>query len=94
MKPQKEQHTIVATNTLIGGDEMNTYEIMEQAQSDAKYLNRLNKHDFWMLLFPDSIEEYVDNKWDLFQRGIMEFMWSCSIDKLQLLAEYIDECKG
>lgn len=72
---------------------MNTYEIMERAQSDAKYLNRLNRFDFGELLFPNSIDDYVDNKWKLFQEGMMEFMWSCSMDKLQLLAEYIDKCK-
>ncbi len=73
---------------------MNTYEIMKQASNDAKYLNRLNRFDFGELLFLNSPAEYVDKKWDIFQRGMMEFMWSCSYDKLKLLANYIDNCKG
>lgn len=64
-----------------------------QATEDAKYLNRLNRDSFKKLLFPKSEDSYVDRKWDLFQRNMMEFMWSCSKDKLQLLAKYITERK-
>ena len=70
-----------------------TKNILLQATEDAKYLNRLNRDSFKKLLFPKSEDSYVDRKWDLFQRNMMEFMWSCSKDKLQLLAKYITERK-
>lgn len=70
-----------------------TKNILLQATEDAKYLNRLNRDSFKKLLFPKSEDSYVDRKWDLFQRNMMEFMWSCSKDKLQLLAKYITESK-
>lgn len=73
---------------------MNTYEVLKQAQNDAKYLNRLNREKFALLLFPGSLDHYVNPKWDLFSKDKLEFMWSCSYDKLQLLADYIDTCKG
>ena len=50
-----------------------TFTQLLNASNDAKYLNRLNKQDFWELLFPDSEEYYVDNKWELWQEGKMEF---------------------
>ena len=71
-----------------------TLDRMLEASNDAKYLNRLNRYDFGKLLFPDSLDEsYVDKKWEWFNDGIMEFMWSCSIDKLKIMADFIDECK-
>ena len=70
-----------------------TFTQLLNASNDAKYLNRLNKQDFWELLFPDSEEYYVDNKWELWQEGKMEFLWSCSVDKVKILAQYIDTCK-
>ena len=73
---------------------MNTYEILNQAQSDAKYLNRLTHEQFALLLFPNSLDNYVDGKWDLFSKDKLEFIWSCSYDKLQILANFIDSCKG
>ena len=52
------------------------------------------KQEFWDLLFPHSEQNYVDNKWELWQEGKMEFLWSCSLDKVKILAQYIDDCKG
>tara|TARA_R100000152_G_C6576373_1_gene41822 strand:+ start:255 stop:479 length:225 start_codon:yes stop_codon:yes gene_type:complete len=70
-----------------------TQDILLQASEDAKYLQRLSKQDFWDLLFPNSEATYVDGKWELFQKGLMEFMWSCSVDKIRLLSQFIEECK-
>jgi len=73
---------------------MNTYEIMKQAQSDAKYLNRLNRDSFKELLFPNSLDDsYFNAKWELFRESKMEFIWSCSYDKLKILGQYIDRFK-
>ena len=52
-----------------------TFTQLLNASNDAKYLNRLNKQDFWELLFPHSEEYYVDNKWELWQEGKMEFLY-------------------
>ena len=57
-----------------------TFTQLLNASNDAKYLNRLNKQDFWELLFPDSEEYYVDNKWELWQEGKMEFLWDFACD--------------
>lgn len=73
----------------------NTYDVIKQAQSDAKYLNRLNKVTFKNLVFPNSPDDgYIDAKWELFKNSKMEFFWSCSYDKLNILGQYIDNCKG
>ena len=72
---------------------MNTYEIIKQAQDDLRYLGRLNQTAFAELLFPDSIESYVEPKWDLFRDDILAFLWSCSHDKIKILAQFIDSCK-
>ena len=71
-----------------------TFTQLLEASNDAKYLQRLNKADFWELLFPNSEQTYVDNKWELWQEGKMEFLWSCSVDKIKILARFIDDCKG
>ena len=71
---------------------MNTYEVMKQAQEDLKYLNRLSYPEFKELLFSDSLEDYAEDKWRLFLDSKMEFIWSCSYDKLKLMADYIDNC--
>jgi len=73
--------------------ESNIFNNLLQAIEDAKYLNRLNRQSFKKLLFPNSEDYYVDAKWELFQRNMMEFMWSCSKDKVRLLAKYVLECK-
>ena len=77
------------------GDRMSaTFTQLLNASDDAKYLQRLNKQEFWDLLFPTSEQTYVDNKWELWLEGKMEFLWSCSVDKIKILAQYIDDCKG
>ena len=73
---------------------MNTYEILKHAQEDLKYLERLNYLEFKELLFPTTIETYSIPKWELFSDNKLSFIWSCSYDKLKLLANYIDNCKG
>lgn len=70
-----------------------TKNILLQATNDAKYLNRLNRESFKKLLFPKSEDYYVDEKWALFQAGMMAFLWSCSADKFSLIAKFITECK-
>jgi len=73
----------------------NTYTTLKAAQDDLKYLERLNKIEFAELLFPDAgTQEYTDMKWDSFNHNLIHFIWSCSYDKLQLMADFIDECKG
>lgn len=64
-----------------------------QVIEDAKYLNRLNRDRFKRLLFEDCEDSYVDAKWELFQRNMMEFMWSCSKDKIANIAQFIDSQK-
>tara|TARA_R100001463_G_scaffold61140_1_gene113908 strand:- start:306 stop:575 length:270 start_codon:yes stop_codon:yes gene_type:complete len=74
---------------------LTTYDILVSATNDAKYLNRLNRNDFASLLFPDSVDvNYVELKWREFASSPMHFMWGCSYDKLEILAQYIDDCKA
>jgi len=73
---------------------MTTIETMLEVTNDMKYLQRLHKIDFWMLLFPHSQEPYVDRKWKLFQHDLIGFIWSCSTDKIQILVKYINDCKA
>ena len=73
---------------------MTTTETMLQVTNDLKYLQRLNKVDFWELLFTHSEKTYVDRKWNLFQQDKLGFIWSCSTDKVQILVKYIENCKG
>ncbi len=61
--------------------------------NDLKYLHRLNRDEFWDLLFPKSLEYYVEPKWELFQNDKLSFLWSCSMDKIQILVDYINDCK-
>ena len=72
---------------------MTTTETMLEVTNDLKYLQRLHKIDFWMLLFPQSHEPYVDRKWELFQNDVISFIWSCSTDKVQIMVKYINDCK-
>ena len=61
--------------------------------NDLKYLHRLNRDEFWDLLFPKSLEYYVEPKLELFQNDKLSFLWSCSMDKIQILVDYINDCK-
>ena len=72
---------------------MTTAETLLQVTNDLKYLQRLNKVDFWELLFTHSEKTYVDRKWNLFQQDKLGFIWSCSADKVQILVKYINDCK-
>jgi hypothetical protein len=72
----------------------NTYTTLKTAQEDLKYMNRLSKDEFKELLFAGSTDDYVDAKWDSFTRNMIFFIWECSYDKIQLMADFIDECKG
>ena len=48
-----ERNTTVLPNVLILGDSMSaTFTQLLNASDDAKYLQRLNKQEFWDLLFP------------------------------------------
>ena len=38
--------------------------------------------------------QYLMVKWEHFDNNKMEFIWSCSYDKLELMAKAIDEMKG
>jgi len=73
---------------------MTTTETMLQVTNDMKYLQRLNKVEFWEILFTHSEKTYVDRKWELFQTDKLGFIWSCSTDKVQILVDYITDCKG
>tara|TARA_R110000823_G_scaffold295814_1_gene415795 strand:- start:4346 stop:4783 length:438 start_codon:yes stop_codon:yes gene_type:complete len=72
----------------------NTYETIKKAQEDLKYLERLSMPEFKDLLFPDALENYSELKWNLFTTDKLGFIWSCSYDKLKIIAEYIDDCRG
>ena len=54
-----------------------------------KYLGRLKKFSFKMLLFPDATDNYVDIKWSNFQASLVTFLWSCSPDKLDLITGWL-----
>ena len=60
---------------------------------DLKYLNRLGKDEFKDLFFPNSTDDYYLPKWSLFCNDKLSFIWSCSLDKLQDIVNYIDEVK-
>ena len=73
---------------------MTTYDTLNQAHEDLKYLNRWNYIDFKECLFPTSIDSYVEPKWALFNSNKMEFIWTCSYDKLEIMAKAIDDMKS
>ena len=78
-----------------GLPDLTTYDILLTATNDAKYLNRLDRQRFAALLFPDSVDEnYVELKWREFLHSPMHFIWGCSLDKVEILAQYIDDCKA
>tara|TARA_R100001510_G_scaffold34133_1_gene30632 strand:- start:30291 stop:30533 length:243 start_codon:yes stop_codon:yes gene_type:complete len=54
-----------------------------------KYLNRLNKHEFGNLLFPNAVPEYLQEKWTLFSNNMLAFLWSCDQERLVRLVDYI-----
>jgi len=60
---------------------------------DLKYLGRLEYITFKNLLFPQATEDYLDEKWLLWNNDRLGFMYSCSSDKIRLLCDYIEICK-
>jgi len=59
---------------------------------DLKFLNGLDKLSFISLLFPDSPDEtYNDNKWNKWRNDPLGFLWSCSHDKLMIIADFCNE---
>ena len=67
---------------------------MLRVVDDLKYLDRLTKVEFWEVLFTHSGKHYVDAKWDLFIQDKLCFIDSCSLDKVKILVDFINECKG
>lgn len=61
---------------------------------DLKYLGRLDYNTFKSVLFPQATEDYLDEKWLLWNKDRLGFMYSCSSDKILLLCDYIEICKG
>ncbi len=72
---------------------LTNYKTMLRILDDLKYLHRLNKQEFWDLVFPNSLEHYFEPKWSLFQQDKLSFLWSCSVDKIQILVDYINKCR-
>lgn len=71
---------------------------LKDITNDLKYLMRLNSRDFRNLLFPtfnpDSADlDYIRDKWLLFSESPLRFIWSCSDDKLEIISQYIQDCK-
>tara|TARA_R100000479_G_scaffold10296_1_gene4219 strand:+ start:137 stop:367 length:231 start_codon:yes stop_codon:yes gene_type:complete len=69
---------------------MNTETVVE-ITDQLKTLNNLNFMEFEELLFPGSMAYYVQGKWELFQKDKLRFIWSCSVDKIELMVQYINE---
>ncbi len=67
---------------------------LKDMTDDLKYLTRLNKTEFHDLFFAGSNFSYVNRKWDIFNRDKMGFIWGCSLDKLQIVVDYIERCKN
>ena len=61
---------------------------------ELKYLNRMNLMDFGYWFFPNATNDYLLDKWELFARDKLGFIWSCSLDKLERVVEYIRWCKN
>jgi len=47
---------------------------LREFADELKYLGRLNKFSFKMLLFPDATEDYLDAKWKHFQDSPLYFL--------------------
>jgi hypothetical protein len=69
---------------------MNTQTVVE-VTNGLKTLNNLNYVAFKELLFPDALEYYVEDKWALFREDMLRFIWSCSLDKIELLVQYMNK---
>ena len=62
---------------------------LKELTDALKYLGRLDKFAFKMLLFPDATEDYLDDKWSSFQASLVSFLWICSNDKLDLITGWL-----
>jgi len=81
--------SIVAKNITRQVAHLTNYKTMLRILDDLKYLQQ----EFWDLVFPNSLEHYFEPKWDLFQKDKLSFLWSCSVDKIQILVDFINECR-
>jgi len=88
------KHSIVAKTITRQVAHLTNYKTMLRIVDDLKYLERLTKLEFWEVLFTHSGKHYVDAKWDLFKSDKLGFIDSCSVDKVKILVDYINNCKG
>ena len=73
---------------------MTTTETMLEVTNDLKYLQRLHKIDFWMLLFPQSHEPYVDRKWGIISKRCDKFSFGLvQQTRFKIMVKYINDCK-
>jgi len=73
---------------------MNYLELMKMTD-DMKYLQRLNFVEFARLLH--SYEErldYLEVKWDLFQKDLIQYLWLADTKKFRVITHFIDACKN
>jgi len=68
--------------------------MLNETLENLKYLGRWSKNDFLNVLFPNSVGDYGENKWILWQSNPLHFLWSCSSDKLDIIAIEIQFMKG
>ena len=62
---------------------------LREFTNELKYLGRLDKFSFKMLLFPDATEDYLNDKWTYFQNSPYYFFCTCSPDKLDLITGWL-----
>jgi len=67
--------------------------MLNETLENLKYLGRWSRYDFIEALFPKSTGSYGEDKWILWQSNPLHFLWSCSSDKLEIIAESIDSFK-
>jgi len=87
------KHFIVAKTITRQVAHLTNYKTMLRVLDDLKYLHRLNKQEFWDLVFPNALEHYFEPKWTLFQKDKLSFLWSCSADKIKILVNFINNCR-
>ena len=61
-----------------------------EVTNGLKTLNNLDYAAFKELLFPNAMDYYVENKWSLFCDDMLEFIWSCSYDRIEVIVNYIN----
>lgn len=65
----------------------------EDFVNDMKYLGRLDRGTFKTLLFPHALDDYLYDKWMLFQTSPIHFLWSCDLGRVAKIENYIEEQK-